>query len=27
MPVLQDGERPPLRGLEFLSSGSRHFSP
>ena len=27
MPVLKDGERPPLRGLEFLSSGSRHFSP
>jgi len=27
MPVLKDGERPLLRGLEFLSSGSRHFSP
>jgi hypothetical protein len=27
MPVLKDGERPLLGGLEFLSSGSRHFSP
>jgi len=27
MPDLKDGERPLLRGLEFLSSGSRHFSP
>jgi hypothetical protein len=27
MPVLKDGERPPLRGLQFLSSRSRHFSP
>jgi hypothetical protein len=27
MPVLQDGQRPLLRRLEFLSSGSRHYSP
>jgi len=27
MRVLQDGQRPLLRGLEILSSGSRHDSP
>ncbi len=25
--VFKDGHRPLLRGLEFLSSGSRHHSP
>ena len=27
MPVFQDGQCPLLRGLQFLSSGSRHYSP
>jgi hypothetical protein len=27
MPASQDGQRPLLGGLEFLSSGSRHCSP
>ena len=27
MPVLEKGQGPLLRGLQFLSSGSRHYSP
>lgn len=27
MPVFQDGQGPLLCGLEFLSGGSRHYSP